>query len=150
MIKYIHYSTFIFYANINLKHSTVLTSEKVEIRFIALYGLCPRMTSVLWYRLVSAAEKDSSLLPPNAQPYHLLWALLLMKCYNNEHLNAHITDVDEKTFRKWSWILIEAIEGLYDEMVRHCLLKFTYIIITLTFFYCFISYTDPLGQSVAN
>ena len=123
MIKIIHCRTFVFYANITLKHSNVLKADTIERRFRSLYGLSPDITAILRHRLVDAKERGDLELPSNSQPYHLLWALLFMKLYNNEHMNAHVTGVDIKTFRKWSWILIEAIADLYDNMVSHYFLK---------------------------
>lgn len=42
-------------------------------------------------------------------PKHLLWALLLLKRYSIESVNAALARVSEKTFRKWShtfiWLL---------------------------------------------
>ena len=44
--------------------------------------------------------------------------MMFMKIYSQEHIHASLAGVDEKTFRKWSWIFIDAIAGLEYEVVR--------------------------------
>jgi hypothetical protein len=54
----------------------------------------------------------------NAQPKHLLWALLLMKQYSTEEVNVRLVGgADNKTYRKWSWLFIEAIANLKASVV---------------------------------
>ena len=74
-------------------------------RFRALFGASPAVCSVVW----SLASRS---LPPKARPIHLLWALLFLKVYATEHANASLAGVDEKTFRKWAWALLESISNL--------------------------------------
>ena len=73
----------------------------------------------------------------SVKPVYLLWALLFLKCYNTNTRNAAITGVDEKTFRHWSWIFVEAIANLDREVVsftivdyklNHCRPLFTYFL----------------------
>ena len=35
---------------------------------------------------------------------HLLWALILMKLYYSESVHSPMAGVDEKLFRKWTWL----------------------------------------------
>ena len=53
---------------------------------------------------------------------HLLWALVLLHTYKYESELARDSDgldgtVDEKTFHKWAWLLIEAIAILECKVV---------------------------------
>ena len=41
-----------------------------------------------------------------------MWALLFLKLYEIEPVNASLVRCDEKTFRKWSWLFVEAIGDL--------------------------------------
>ena len=50
------------------------------------------------------------------QPKHLLWALLFLKVYGNEKTHSVLACCDVKTFRKWSWNVLEDIAEL-DEIV---------------------------------
>jgi hypothetical protein len=45
---------------------------------------------------------------------------MFMKLYCSETVHCIIAggEVDEKTFRKWSWIFVDAIAALHFEVVR--------------------------------
>jgi uncharacterized protein (DUF2336 family) len=45
-------------------------------------------------------------------PRYLMWALLLLRTYNREEVLATMAGVDEKTFRKWAWKLVERLAQL--------------------------------------
>ena len=62
-------------------------------RFAALFGVAPHARSSAW-------DMMREHLPRTAEACHLLWALLFLKAYAVEHVNAAIANVDEKTFRK--------------------------------------------------
>jgi hypothetical protein len=47
----------------------------------------------------------------------ILWALLLLKLYLPENVNAAMTGPDEKTFRKWSWLVVGLISDIEEELV---------------------------------
>ena len=49
----------------------------------------------------------------NSKGEHLLWALMFFKVYSTENMNRKIVRVDEKNFRKWSWIMVKALSRLY-------------------------------------
>ena len=85
-------------------------------RFRAHFGTTPTVCLIIWERL----DPFESILPYHrgVQFKHLLWALLFMKIYGTEHLHTSLVGgVDEKTFRKWSWIFIDAIADLECEVV---------------------------------
>jgi hypothetical protein len=71
------------------------------IRFRGLFGVSPETCSLLWNKIPQH--------PEHATIVHLLYALLFLKCYAIEHLNRTITGVDEKSFRKWSWIYVNLL-----------------------------------------
>ena len=48
---------------------------------------------------------------------HLLWALLLPKQYSIENVPVSQCKTTRKTFRKWSWAIIEEISNLESSLV---------------------------------
>ena len=71
-------------------------------RFRAFFGTSPLVCLIAWDQLFHVRPRNSS-------PEHLLWALLLLKQYNIESMNASLCKVTEKTFRKWSLIFIDLL-----------------------------------------
>jgi hypothetical protein len=67
-----------------------------------LFGVSPANCSRLW-DLIKLS------LPPRASPRHLLWALFFLKQYAHEVVNANFAQCDEKTFRKWCWIVLTSL-----------------------------------------
>lgn len=87
-------------ANHDLGNSTLTGYRK----FRSFYGIAPDVFSLLWKKI---SEK-----PPGSEPKHLLWCMFYLKNYNKEHVNAAIANVDEKTFRLWTWRFIELLANL--------------------------------------
>ena len=52
-----------------------------------------------------------------SRPKHLLWALLLLKQYSIEHVLVSQCNTTRKTFRKWTWVIIEEISNLESSLV---------------------------------
>ncbi len=50
--------------------------------------------------------------PHDSQLWHSLWALLFLKVYATEHVNAAIVGADGNTFRKWSRRFLKLITDL--------------------------------------
>lgn len=70
-----------------------------------MFGISPQICSLCWKHIKCE-------LPMDCKEVHLLWALLFLKCYNTENVNHSIpfhSDCDEKTFRKWVWIVIDRL-----------------------------------------
>ncbi len=87
----------------------VTTSNKR--RFKGHFGTTPGICAYLWPRIINN-------LPGGAHFYHLLWGLLLVKIYaSTEVLAGMVGGVDEKTFRKWNWKVLEAISLLKPTVV---------------------------------
>ena len=64
-----------------------------ERRFRAMFGANLQVVTDLWCILPHVND---------GEPRHMLWALLFLRVYNTEELNALITSCSEKCFRKWS------------------------------------------------
>lgn len=74
-------------------------------RFLSMFGISPLVCSKLWVLLSQNVESCIT-------PHHLMWALIFLKSYNTEEVNKSIIGSDEKTVRKWVWIVIDAISRL--------------------------------------
>ena len=83
-----------------------------ERRYRAYFGTSSFITSNIWYKLYKA-----DLIPEKGQPKHLLWGQLFLRIYNSEEVHAGLAGVDEKTFRKWSWLFIKATSYLASRTV---------------------------------
>lgn len=88
------------YANHNRNNSNLTGLRK----FKSFYGISPEVFSKLWKLIQNK--------PEGSEPKHLLWTMLFLKNYNNEHINAAITHVDEKTFRLWVWRFVKLLAEL--------------------------------------
>ncbi|KAL7547299.1 hypothetical protein ACHAWF_016650 [Thalassiosira exigua] len=79
-----------------------------ERRWNSAFGALPVICCLLW------DELDPFNTMPNGVHFrHLLWALYLLKVYDTEHNSAQfVGGVDEKTFREWSFLFVDAISYL--------------------------------------
>jgi len=75
------------------------TRSVSDSTFISLYGASPTVCNLLWNLL-------TTIRPESARKIHLLYALLLLRNYNNEEMNASLCDCDRKTFRYWSMLFV--------------------------------------------
>lgn len=109
-------------------------SEKIQRRrFVANFGASWEICSILWQLCLTSGDvtffKSLESLPSNFErllnrppykPKHLLYAMHFMKCYSTENQSSSELDrADEKTFRKWTWVFIEALAGLKNEVVSN-------------------------------
>ena len=93
-------------------------SEKVAMRrFKSEFGVAPDVVRDAWDLLIESKffqrkiSKATILRrPPN--PQHLLWALMLLKQYSLTTTLAKIAKVDEKTYRKWSFLYLDSLAEL--------------------------------------
>ena len=52
------------------------------------------------------------------KPDYLLWALVLLKNYSTEEVNARLVGgTDVKTYQKWSWLLVKSISAPKDFLI---------------------------------
>jgi hypothetical protein len=77
-----------------------------ERRFRACFGTTARICSQLW------SLCSHILIAEGAMPVHLLWALMFLKQYNTEEVNASMAGCDEKTFRHWCWLVINILADM--------------------------------------
>ena len=89
-----------------------ISTTKVH-RFKAVFGTDPLICAILWEMTLQRGP-----LPRGAKRCHLLWALLFLHGCDTESRNASFVGCDEKTFRKWQWILVERVAELKDEVIR--------------------------------
>lgn len=64
-------------------------------------------------------------------PYHLLWALLILKVYASKSVCSLSVGTTEKTFRKWSGIVIIQISNLLRVLQIFLHFKFSHIFRTV-------------------
>ena len=83
-------------------------------RFASRYGCTPRHMYLVWAKLFIY-----DLLPPGSKYKHLLMALHFLKVYGNEACLSVTFDITEKTFRKWTWLFIDAMSDLSKYEVSH-------------------------------
>jgi len=74
-------------------------------KFRAFFGTTPQICANVWDRLLTRRPEKST-------PDHLLWALLLLKQYHIESVNAALVGVSEKSFRKWSLKFVRLLADL--------------------------------------
>jgi hypothetical protein len=74
-------------------------------RFKGIFGVSPEICARVWAAALP-------LLPGSASPVHLLWTLYFLKQYGLEEVNAAFARCDEKTYRKWCWIMIKTLAEL--------------------------------------
>ena len=89
-------------------------------RFRSHFGIDWHLCSKLWFLLMPYLIDEVK----RAKPMHLLWALLFLKLYDGEEILASKVGCDEKTFRKWTWNIIDLISYLQGEVVSFFFLVF--------------------------
>ena len=100
-----------------LKKSKNCNLHSMDCRFRQHFGTTSAISQKIWQKLdpLETIEKEHK----GVKIKHLLWALLFMKTYSKESVHSSLVGgVDEKTFRKWAWIFVEAISYLECDVVR--------------------------------
>ncbi len=82
--------------------------------FRSFFGVSPTVLSKCWELLTSGNCDGYN---GKMQPKHLLWACMLLKVYGVEQVHARMAGCSVRTFRKWSFDLIEAIASLLPDVV---------------------------------
>jgi DDE superfamily endonuclease len=96
-------------------YGTLWQPKKMSLRkFQALFRLTPAACKVLWNRL----SDENEVIP--FQVVHLLYGLHYMATYCTFDNMASRTGKDEKTLRKWTWIVIEFLADQDWVSVRYC------------------------------
>ena len=101
---------------VNLPHSR---NDVFNRRWNSAFGASPEVCSVLWNKI-----DPFKTMPMGVDPKHLLWALYFLTVYDTEHNSSQrVGKVDEKTYRKWSELFVEAISWLEYEVVSFFLTR---------------------------
>lgn len=89
-------------------------------RWMSFFGSSPELCCIIWSKL-DVQNTMASEGYANADYKHLMWALYFLKAYGNEECNSNFAGgADEKTFRKWTRIFVEAISYLEASVVSLC------------------------------
>jgi hypothetical protein len=109
----INVSTFINIGRSIITHHGRALSLRTELgKFKAFFGATPEVCNDIWFKLDPTENIDG-----DAQPKHLLWALMLVKVYAFEKVLAKLACCDEKTFRKWAWRFLDGISEIVTPQV---------------------------------
>jgi hypothetical protein len=103
------------------------TSVAIE-RFTGHYGVRPIIAALLWDYLFEWTRSKKT-----CTPKHLLWALHFLTTYDTEITIASRFGVDEKTYRKWLWFMLEGIVSLVPQLVRLLFLTIHFTILHLPY-----------------
>ena len=89
-------------------------------RFKSHFGVAPDVVVNAWELLMESKylRDNRPGLQPEADPVHLLWALMLLKRYDTMDVLASHLKIDEDTLRKWALFYLEALAELDKEVVR--------------------------------
>ena len=89
-------------------------ASAIEVtRFRSMFGTSPEICSLLWECI-----DPLNTMTNGVQDVHLLWGLMFLKLYVSESVNCALArGVDEKTFRKCSWMFVYAMSDLAPDDV---------------------------------
>lgn len=81
---------------------------------VSLIGTSYNICSEMW-NLINPLETEDL---QGSHTKHLFWALLFLKCYCTEPILTRVVGgVDAKTYRKWTWLFVDAIAKLKPGVV---------------------------------
>lgn len=84
-------------------------SKLEDLRFRSHFGTSLIVCLDLW-NMIDPIE--------GGKPFHLLWALMLLKLYCAESVLCSLAGgVHEQTFRKWAWLYVEEISNLQYRVI---------------------------------
>ena len=101
-----------------IHHSNIHRRDKEKYNrqeFVAIYGVSVQVCTKIWLAMKSNEQNISE--NDKLRPYHLLWGLYFLKQYGVSEVMANYFGCADKTFRKWVWIVIDALEELYEQNV---------------------------------
>ena len=141
---------FLYFRQIGMKmvrgHFPDFHSKSDDRAFRSVFGTSWNVVADIWNLIDEHGDSKKK------TPAHLLWALVFIKSYGNEqsHCMQVGGDVTLKTFRKWTWIILEEMSEVSAIKVRKE--RFCFKInphkLTISDFYSICSsYTDKLGKS---
>ena len=93
-----------------IKRKPILNGEN-ERRFRSTFGTTPNIIYLIWQNIEPSLASES-------RYFHLLWALMFLKLYNNENVSAGMVGgVSEKTFRRHVWTVLAAIDKIKKDVI---------------------------------
>lgn len=90
-----------------------LSRVTVGRRFSSFFGTTLSVTYLLWCKLMMDIPLCER---PGVIIIHLLWTLMFLKTYQTTSVLAIKCKVDEKTYRKYVWLVIKMV-GAIDDVV---------------------------------
>ena len=88
------------------------TGDTAERRFRSVFGVDLLVCAIAWEWMDHTGS-----IPEGGKKIHFLWACIQLMVYPTENVLASLLDVDEKTFRKWSWSILLALSDLETDVV---------------------------------
>ena len=83
--------------------------------FYSFFGCSQKVCADIW-ELLDPKET----MPEDLEYKHLLWALMFLKLYTTEAILCALAGgVSKKTFRKWSWLVVNTISYLEADVVSN-------------------------------
>ena len=120
------------------------SSEEKDFR--SHFGCSPPVCATLWNHL-----QVTDLSPQGGTLDHLLWALMFLKIYGKQRQMCTLAGgVDQDTFRKWTWLFLNAIVQLEPLVVRICLLISYICLILIILFSLQIIWNNRLKNDQGN
>ena len=94
------------------------TKDKYNHRvYVATYGVSVQVTTKIWHVMKSDIQDNK--IARGLRPCHLLWALYLLKQYDSSIVMSNYCECADKTFRKWTWIVVQLLAALCDQNVSN-------------------------------
>ena len=115
-----------------LKHKPKKTKTNLR-RFREYYGVNASVISMVWQKIHATHWFTKNRIKGDLN--HLLLAFSYLQQYQTESINAKDVEKDEKTWRKWTWLYIEAIGSLVPYVVSYFALFHLYFNRYLTFYF---------------
>lgn len=81
-------------------------------RFAWTFNATPVMCAILWDNLCPEVNV------PGGGPTHFMWTLLFMNLYPTDGMVKTLTGADPKTFRKWVWKFMIALDDMTPDVFR--------------------------------
>ena len=86
-------------------------------RFKEIFGMLPKTTAQVWSMLRTSTDSNIRL-RKNAKPTHLLLTMNYLWHYGTEGVLSKDFKMTAKTARKWKWIYVRKIAGMFPALVR--------------------------------
>lgn len=82
-----------------------LSTKTKHRTFMDFFSVTPLVSDIAW-------RKMGAFLPQKSSSYHLLWILLFIKIFANEHAHVALNAVDEDNFRLWARRFVSLLRNI--------------------------------------